>query len=143
MHIKYICTARWMCILMLVKQTASANTPPSARFAGKTRVFFCHHVAQLAKILIADYFWHWGGCDDWINGLFILSGLRSENYCRRAILRQFIMAAAKGQKSHDIGITVGCSQRESETFSRRKGKKRFLPIIDIYVLGAPYTFEPN
>jgi hypothetical protein len=75
MHIKYICTARWMGTLMLVKQTASANTPPSARFAGKTRVFFATMSHNSPKILITDYFWHWGGCDDWINGLFILSGL--------------------------------------------------------------------
>jgi len=109
----------------------------------KTRVFSATMSHNSQKILIADYFWHWGGCDDWINGIFILSGLRLGNYCRRAILRQYIMAGAKGQKSHDIGIKVGSSQRESETFSPEKGKKRFLLIIDIYVLGAPYTFEPN
>jgi hypothetical protein len=64
------------------------------------------------------------------------------NYCRRAILRQFIMAAAKGQKSHDIGITVGSSQREK--LFHGEWEKAFSPNNRyIYVLGAPYTFEPN
>lgn len=68
---------------------------------------------------------------------------------QRAILQQFIMAAAKEQGSHDIGITEGLKQKGEQLeierkFFLEKGKKAFLPIIDIYVLGAPpYTFEPN
>lgn len=91
------------------------------------------------------YFWHWGCSDDWINVLFILSGLKAENYCRREL---FCSNSSRQQESHDIGITEGLKQKgeqlEREKVFPRERKKAFLPIIDIYVLGAPpYTFEPN